>query len=84
MPRTITRLRSFGQVRCLLPPGGMVKRDDKVINASRASVPDTSGNPAEPGCSQETGDSVDFHETHYRPEMGTIVRTDDRLKSDGR
>ena len=68
----------------MLHPGGMVKRDDKVINATRGSSPDTGGLPAEPGGGQETGDGVDIHEAYYRPEMGTIVPTDDRLKSDSR
>lgn len=68
----------------MLHSRGMVKRDDKVINATPGSAPDTVGKPGEPGCGQETSDGMDMHEAHYRPEMGTIVPTDDRLKSDSR
>jgi hypothetical protein len=61
----------------------MVKRDDKRIETTRGSVRDTVGKPVEPGRKHETGDA-DLHEAHYRPEMGRIVPTDDRLKHDGR
>jgi hypothetical protein len=62
----------------------MVKRDDKPIDATLGAVRDTVRTPAEPGLIQETGDPADLHEAHYRPEMGTIVPTDDRLRSEGR
>lgn len=62
----------------------MVKRDDKGIDATLGSVRDTVEKPAEPSRSHEIGDGADLHEAHYRPEMGTVVPTDDRLKSDGR
>jgi hypothetical protein len=62
----------------------MVKRDDKRIETTRGSVRDTGGKPAEPGRKHETGDAADLHEAHYRPEMGRIVPTDDRLKHEGR
>ena len=61
----------------------MVKRDDKVIEATRGSVRDTVGKPAERS-SHEANDHADLYEAYYRPEMGTIVPTDDRLKSEGR
>ena len=62
----------------------MVKRDDKGIDATLGSVRDTVAKPAEPSRKHESGDAADFYEAHYRPEMGTIVPTDDRLKSEGR
>lgn len=62
----------------------MVKRNDKAIETTLGSVRDTVGKPVEPSRNHESGDAADFHEAHYRPEMGTIVPTDDRLKSDSR
>jgi hypothetical protein len=62
----------------------MVKRDDKAIETTLGSVRDTERKPAEPNCGYDTGDPADVHEAHYRPEMGTIVPKDDRLRSDHR
>jgi hypothetical protein len=62
----------------------MVKRNDKRIETTLGSVRDTVGKPAEPGRKHEAGDAADLHEAHYRPEMGRIVPTDDRLKHEGR
>jgi hypothetical protein len=62
----------------------MVKRDDNTIDATRGSVRDTARKPAEPVWSHEASETADLHEAHYRPEMGTIVSTPDRLKSEGR
>jgi hypothetical protein len=57
----------------------MVKRDE-AIETTVGSIRDTVGNPAEPSRSHETGEDADRHEAHYRPEMGTIVPTDDRSR----
>ena len=61
----------------------MVKRDTNGHDSTLGSVRDTDcGKPAEPDRTQDRGDDADLHEAHYRPEMGTIVPTDDRLRTD--
>ncbi len=63
---------------------GMVKRDDNTIETTLGSVRDTVGRPADPSRPGESGEDGDHHEARYRPEMGTIVPADNRLRQDGR
>lgn len=56
---------------------------DSIADTGRGSGLTGGPNPGEPGHDGDAGDTTDFGETHYSPEMGSVVverrpETDDR------
>ena len=60
----------------------MVKRDDDAIETSLGRARDTDGSSAQPGSDADEDAATNLTGFYYRPEMGSIIATNDSARGD--